>query len=418
MKKNFKLFAVSAAVLLTAGALASCGEGGSGPSFTDEYSGKLTYSGPESQEKWVRQVAADYNAERKAQGIPEIKFEFVQHGEDKVDSEVTDWSTGPDVYAFASDKVMPLFQAGALATISGIYKDSINNTMTDAAIEASQFAGRTVSYPYAGDNGYFLFYNKSLVTAEDCATIEGLMNKAASLEMGVAYPLNTAFYSAGALFTYGAGYDINVDDSGKVQSIEATFNTAEGLKAGKAIYQIMKHSAYVETQAAPIAANKLVACIDGSWNVSAYQTAMGDDFACMKLPTVTVDGETKNLSSYLGYKMLGVNPLVSVGNTQRLLAAHNFARYLSSKEVQEKRFDTFGIAPTNKEVFALDKVTSSAAIKAIGDQAKYAVPQTAVPGNIWTAPQNFTQGIKDGTITLENMEAALETLNASIEASK
>ena len=70
MKKNFKLFAVSAAVLLTAGALASCGEGGSGPSFTDEYSGKLTYSGPESQEKWVRQVAADYNAERKAQGIP------------------------------------------------------------------------------------------------------------------------------------------------------------------------------------------------------------------------------------------------------------------------------------------------------------------------------------------------------------
>ena len=53
MKKNFKLFAVSAAVLLTAGALASCGEGGSGPSFTDEYSGKLTYSGPESQEKWA-----------------------------------------------------------------------------------------------------------------------------------------------------------------------------------------------------------------------------------------------------------------------------------------------------------------------------------------------------------------------------
>lgn len=418
MKKNFKLFAVSAAVLLSAGALASCGEGGSGPSYTDEYSGKLTYSGPESQEKWVRQVAADYNAERKAQGIPEIKFEFAQHGEDKVDSEVTDWSTGPDVYAFASDKVMPLFQAGALATISGIYKDSINNTMTDAAIEASQFAGRTVSYPYAGDNGYFLFYNKSLVTAEDCATIEGLMNKAASLKMGVAYPLNTAFYSAGALFTYGAGYDINVDDSGKVQSIEATFNTAEGLKAGKAIYQIMKHSAYVETQAAPIAANNLVACIDGSWNVSAYQTAMGDDFACMKLPTVTVDGETKNLSSYLGYKMLGVNPLVSAGDTQRLLAAHNFARYLSSKEVQEKRFDTFGIAPTNKEVFALDKVTSSAAIKAIGDQAKYAVPQTAVPGNIWSAPQTFTQGIIDGTITLDNMAAALETLNASIEASK
>ena len=116
--------------------------------------------------------------------------------------------------------------------------------------------------------------------------------------------------------------------------------------------------------------------------------------------------------------MLGVNPLVSAGNTQRLLAAHNFARYLSSKEVQEERFDEFGIAPTNKEVVTLDKVTSSESIKAINEQAKYAVPQTAVPGNIWTAPQTFTQGIIDGTVTLDNMAAALETLNASVEASK
>ena len=77
------------------------------------------------------------------------------------------------------------------------------------------------------------------------------------------------------------------------------------------------------------------------------------------LCSIMVDGETKNLSSYLGYKMLGVNPLVSAADTQRLLAAHNFARYLSSKEVQEKRFDTFGIAPTNKEVSALEKVKAA-----------------------------------------------------------
>ena len=73
---------------------------------------------------------------------------------------------------------------------------------------------------------------------------------------------------------------------------------------------------------------------------------------------------------------------------------------------------------TNKEVVTLDKVTSSESIKAINEQAKYAVPQTAVPGNIWTAPQTFTQGIIDGTVTLDNMATALETLNASIEASK
>lgn len=416
--KNFKILALSAAVLVSAGVLASCGKEKQPTIDTDNYSGTLTYSGPAAQEEWIKEIANEYNKERKAAGLNEIKFEFVQHGEDKVDSEITDWSTGPDVYAFASDKVMPLFQAGALATVSGQYKAHINDTMTAGAVNASQYAGRTVAYPYAGDNGYFLFYNKKLVTAEDCATIEGLMDKAKTLNLGVAYPLNTAFYSAGALFSFGAGYNLTVNDSGAVQSIKATFNTDKGLKAGKAIYKIMTHKAYVEKQAAPTKTNKLVACIDGSWNVAAYKKDLGEDFACMKLPTVTVDNETVNLSSYLGYKMLGVNPQVSSNDNDRLLAAHNFAKYLTAKTVQEARFDEFNIAPTNKEVAALDKVTGDEAIKAISDQARFAVPQTAVPGNIWSAPQTFTQGIIDGTITLDNMAEALETLNESIEASK
>lgn len=407
---------------------------GAGLVSCDDVEMTIVYSGPASQETWVRKVAEEYledrNAEREAEGLGKLGIEFVQHGEDAVDSEVTDWTTGPDVYAFASDKILTLYQAGALAQITGSYASFIEDTMTEEAIEAVTFANGYYAYPYAGDNGYYLFYDAGLLTEDDVQDMTTLMNYAATNGYTVAYPLNTAYYSAGALFTFGAGYTLEISDTGTVTSIEATFDTEEGLLAGAAIYNIMTHSAYQETQEAPLASagtNSVVACVDGSWNASTYKEQMGDNFACTKLPSVTVSltgtsyGDitgTANLSSYLGYKMLGVNPQVSSGDSQRLLEAHLFAEYLASYDVQSSRFDEFGTAPTNATLATEEKVTSDPAIVAISEQATYAVAQTAVPGNIWTAPSTFTQGIKDGTITLENMEAALETLNASIEASE
>ncbi len=420
MKKNLKLFTGVGVATLLVGVLAACGptDGSSTPATGDGYSGTMTISGPANQQEWLQGVLADYNKERVANGEKEIKFEFVAHGEDKVDSEIADWKTGPDVYAYASDKIMPLYQKNALATVAGEYKDFIKDTMTEGAVDAATFAGKMVSYPYAGDNGCFLYYNKSLVTLEDTATIEGLLAKAGEKGLKVAYPLKTAFYSAGALFSFGARYNLSVDDAGVVTSVEADFDTDKGVKAGNAIYQIMTNPNWQDTQAAPIEANGLVACVGGSWNAAAYKEAMGDNFAATKLPTVTVDGETVNLSSFLGYKNYGVNPQVSAGDNARLKAAHNVARYLCSEEVQMKRFETFSTAPTNKVVAAKEEVKSDIAVAAISAQAEFAVPQTAVPGKIWSAPVTFTEGIEKGEITPDNMAAALKTLNEAVEASK
>ena len=421
MKKNFKLaaFAVLGASVF---ALAACG--GTNPNPTPdyeatytEYSGTIAVSGPAEQAEWLSTRLNRLNELRVENGVSEINFDIRSISEGNVDSEVADWSTGPDVYAYASDKVANLYQKGALAEIRGDYKKFITSTMDAGAVEASQFAGKTLAYPYAGDNGYFLMYDSSRVSANDVASFDNLFAKAKSLGEKVAYPLETSFFSAGALFTYGARFNASYTETGSLDEITADFNTEKGIKAGKAIYNIVTNESWSNTEAFPTAANKVTAVVTGSWNVTTYKAAVeaaGGTFACAPIPTVTVDGDTRNVGSFLGYKLYGVNPQASAGDTTRLAVAHEVAIFLAGEETQKARYDAFSVAPTNSNVKALPAVQNTPHIKAIAEQAKYSVPQGAVPAGVWSAPEVFVKGIEAGTITLENLQAALETLNNTI----
>jgi arabinogalactan oligomer/maltooligosaccharide transport system substrate-binding protein len=418
MKKNLKIVSLLALGVVSVAGLASCGP--KGPTYT-EYSGTLAISGPAEQAEWLTARLEAYNALRVEAGVSAITFEVRSISESNVDSEVADWSTGPDVYAYASDKVANLYQKGALAEVRGEYKDFIKDTMSTAALEAATFAGKTLAYPYAGDNGYFLMYDSTKLSAEDVVSFDALFAKAAELELKVAYPLETSFFSAGALFTYGARFNATYTETGTLEEVTADFNTTKGLKAGKAIYNIVKNASWTNTEAAPTAANKVAAVVTGSWNVSAYQAqveAAGGTFACAPIPTMTVDGDTKNMGSFLGYKLYGVNPQASAGNSDRLAAAHEVAMYLAGEDVQKARFDTFKVAPTNKTILALSEVQNTPHIKAIAAQAQYSVAQTAVPAGVWSAPGVFVQAIESGKCTLENMTSYLETLNNTIVGSE
>jgi arabinogalactan oligomer/maltooligosaccharide transport system substrate-binding protein len=264
-------------------------------------------------------------------------------------------------------------------------------------------------------------YDSKKLSAEDVVSFDALFAKAAELELKVAYPLETSFFSAGALFTYGARFNATYTETGTLEEVTADFNTTKGLKAGKAIYNIVKNASWTNTEAAPTAANKVAAVVTGSWNVSAYQAqveAAGGTFACAPIPTMTVDGDTKNMGSFLGYKLYGVNPQASAGNSDRLAAAHEVAMYLAGEDVQKARFDTFKVAPTNKTILALSEVQNTPHIKAIATQALYSVAQTAVPAGVWAAPEVFVKAIESGACTLENMTSYLETLNNTIVGSE
>lgn len=413
MKKLFALMGVS---LLTL-SLAACGGGGEesdGPKTIN-----LTYSGAASDQEFNESLFEKFKQYRKSLGDENTyNITYVAHGADKVDSEVLDWVVGPDVYEFASDKITVLYQKGALARLVGANADFVTENNSELGVSLATFNENLYAYPYTGDNTYYVQYDTSFYTAEDVKSIETMLEKAAAHDKYVGYNLGEAFWSAGALFTYGADYKMVFDEDGAITSISADFDGDAGQKAIKAMYQIMKSKAWQNEMAAPTPSNNLVACIAGTWDIAAYKEALGDNYGCAVMPTVTVDGDTKHLGAFLGGKLLGVNPQVSQGDNDRLVAAHELAKYLSNEESQLARFEENGIAPCNKAAATNSTVTSDPNVQVLIAQQEFAHAQTAVPGNFWTAPNTLYTAIADGSFTLEEIATYAKTLNDSIKASQ
>lgn len=426
MKK--KLFALSAAAVLALG-LASCdGETGGptgGGSSNDPNVIRLEYSGTGSDKEFNLTLFEDFKAARKAAGDTKTyEITYVEHGPDKVDSEVLDWVVGPDVFEFASDKITGLYQKGALARVSGANATFITENNSELGQELAKFNGEYYAYPYTGDNTYYVQYDSSFFTAEDVKSIETMLDKAAEAGKKVGYNLEEAFWSAGALFTYGADYKMTYTEDGTVNTVTADFDTEKGIKAAKAIYNIMKHPGWQNAMEAPTPTNGLVACIAGTWDIDDYKEALDENYACAPMPTITIDGDTKHLGAFLGGKLFGVNPQRSQGNVEQLVAAHQLALFLSNKECQLKRFEKQGVAPCNKEAAAVEDVVNDPNVKVLIEQATFAHAQTAVPGNFWTAPNTFTAAVKkgdydgEGTFDLEKLTAGMATLNKTVKESK
>ena len=377
----------------------------------------LNYAGTASDKAFNEGLFEDFKAARKAAGDKNTYvIEYLEIGPDLVDSTVLDWTApnAPDVYEAASDKIGILYQKGALAKLGGKYAEFIENYMAGFGATLVTMNGSYYAYPYTGDNTYYLQYDKSVFGEEDVKSIEALLDKAHAEGYKVAYNLETAFWGAAALFTFGADYSTSYDEDGNVIEIKANFNGPEGLKAAKAIYQIMQHPAWVNDSGVPSAKSDVRATIGGTWDIANFKNRYGEDYGCAVMPTVTVDGDTKHLGCFVGGKFLGVNPQVSKGDSDRLVAAHELAMYLSGKEAQTKRYENFGIAPCHSEAKQHPSMVNDPNMIVLNEQAKFGHPQDAIPAAFWTAPGTFVGGIKDGTVTLENIQEAIDTLNNSI----
>ena len=408
-----KLFALGAAALLALG-LASCDNNG-GQQQTEGKTIQLTYSGTASDEEFNMGLFEDFKAARKAAGDPntyEITYE--QHGPDKVDSEVIDWGVGPDVFEFASDKLAGLYNKGALAKVSGQFAKFIDQELNYFGQVCATFNDTYYAYPYTGDNTYYLQYDSSVISAEQAKTMKGVLDAAHAAGMKVGYNLGEGFWGAGAMFTFGADFNITFTEDGNIASVSADFNSEKGLKAAKAILEIVSHPAFVNTADVPNATNELAATIGGTWNITGIKAFYGENYACAVMPTVTVDGETKNLGAFLGGKLLGVNPQRAAGDTDRLLAAHELAKYLAGKEAQLARFENAEIAPCHIEASATPAVQASPNVAVLSAQGAFAHAQTSVPDGVWSAPNVMVTAMINGECTLENLQTYIDAFNNTV----
>lgn len=439
MKKNSILCTLMCLVSL--GSLASCGPktsestDTSKPDPTPAKKETLVLSGAEDQRTFVMGKANEYLKAQKLDSKYELAY--TAHGEDKIDSEVADWTaeTAPDLYSFSCDKSTPLAAAGALATVPDEYAEQMKKTLSETAYASATFNGDLVGYAYTASNGYFTYYDSSLPGID--AIVHD--NKAGSIVDNIeewlkycedngktfAYNLKEAFYTVGALTTFGASWKVEYNRDGSVKKITSDFATDKGLKAAKMILKIMSSDAVVYTQDAP-GVNNVAFCVNGAWalsndsegNKSAYTDAK---VKTTTLPNATIGTEKKHIRSFAGTKLYGVNPSKSNGKSERLNTLHGIANYLTSDDVQSARFDDSQQAPSSKAVSATDKVKSNAALSALANQSADGMAQANLPGNIWSAPATFATWAFDNRkaeVSDDVIMTQLQQLDTAVQTSK
>ena len=276
------------------------------------------------------------------------------------------------------------------------------------------------AYPCTEDNTLFLYYDKSVIGDDQVDTLDELLDAAHAAGRKVHFKLNddgwylSSFFFACDDLAYNVTYDAALTE----QKVDINYNNANGLAVMKALVQYVNHPALViQTDDSKLIAGftptaegkvEVAAGVSGIWNAKAVQDQLGENMGVAKLPTVQIGGEEKQLTTYMGCKLVGVN-----GYSKNVGEAHKLAQWLTNEQNQIKRFETRGFGPSNKNVAASETVANDPVISAVMDQAKFSRAQKSVPGNYWTPMGSlitpFIERKEEGTL-LNYTDAELQEL--------
>jgi arabinogalactan oligomer/maltooligosaccharide transport system substrate-binding protein len=257
------------------------------------------------------------------------------------------------------------------------------------------------AYPLTSDNGYFLYYDKSVVT--DPSTLEGILADCEAAGKSFYMEINSGWYQTAFFFGAGCTLTYDTDDTGALTQCNVDYASENGVKALKSMIKLAQSPAFVNGSSISNATN-VGAIVDGTWDSNAAQELFGDNYAACKLPTV--DGY--QLSGFGGFKLLGVKPQT---DDDKLAACDALASYLASGDVQLARYNELGWGPSNIAAQQDDAVQANAALAALADQLQYTIPQGQYPGDYWT----LATGLGDDIIADKLDNASDEDLLATLQ---
>ena len=345
------------------------------------YTGSLKIGSPKNQRTFMEGLLRDFNTFTGSS----LKFTIIDFEEDNGTGGYKDADAMPAVFPYASDQTMTLSQFKALANVPSADVEWIRNKMGDAAYRAATLS-KVVGYPFAADNGLVMFYNKSVVTnPEDIDTLPKIFEMANRLDYEVNYSLNNGFYIAPALMSYSQGQPLyEVEPNGDSFTATSHFNSESGLKAAKALRNIINQPSIRNATDAP--RNGVLVTITDSSKVANFKTNLGSNYAVAPLPYIDSERNDR-LGSFLGYKFYGINLQLNKANQTMACAV---AKFLCSEYSQFKRFTQYNVRPTLDLEQVQDNfklaVLAEPHIAALIEQSKNngVIPMKAVSSSLWS----------------------------------
>ena len=420
MKRKLYIGLIS---LLGCALLGGCADSGSGSSTqvaesTQEETGSSD-DGVVTLTIWAEEANFDlYNQmiESFKQQYPGTQFEFkleLNADADTKKNVLGDIHNAGDIFTFADDQLSSLVAGGALAKVPNASEVKAANV--EGAVNACSINDIMYAYPMSADNGYFLYYDKRYFTEEDVKTLDGILNVAAANGKKFSMEWTSGWYMYS--FFGNTGLEFGINDDGVTN--HCNWNTTEGSITGVDVTQslltIGTHPGFANISDSEFVANvqngTVIAGVSGVWNAMEIQAAWGADYGAVKLPTYTVAGQQVQMSSFVGYKMVGVNAY-----SEHVDWALKFADWITNEQNQTLRFEVRNQGSSNINAAASDAVQKVPAIQAVMEQSEFGVLQR-VGNNYWEPFTPYGETLVAGNPNGLELQEIIDTLVAGITAS-
>ena len=411
-----KYLALVLALVMCVGLFAACDNG---TGTTAPQGGNSELAGTYDIKVWVatdlvdltKQQIDEFNATNEFGITFNATIEAAGEG-DVAGNMTTDVENGADLFGFASDQMARLIQAGALAKLGNAAAEFVKNNNDAGAVEAVTSGDYLYAYPWTSDNGYFMYYDKSVIPEESINSLEAIIAACEAAGKNISFEAENSWYIVSFFFATGCLSEWKTDDDGKFIDVNDNFNSDLGKIAAEGLKKLVTSPAYINSSAASDfeAGTPSAVVVSGTWNYKTAKDILGDNLGIAELPSFEVNGESYHLNGFRGYKMLGVKPQA---DATRAAALNKLAQYLTGEECQLERCEANGWGPSNKAAQESDLVKNSPHLTALWKQFENTRPQGNIHGSWWDIAKVIATSLKEGVSidkTLTDYQTSMEAL--------
>ena len=412
-----KLAALIMAVLLCA-SLAACGGSGSSSSGGSSSGGSketqaaevvdvsVTVWGPQEDQsddngKWLQTQCDAFN-----EAHPEwnITFNYGVCSEGDAKTNIgTDPSAGADVYLFANDQIPDLIKTGGIAELGGSTVDNIKANNSETTVNTVTYDGSVYGVPFTG-NTWFMYYDKSVFSEDDIKSLDAMLEKGK-----VAFPLDNSWYIAA--FYVANGCTLFGADGGDAAA-GFDFGGEKGAQVTDYLVDLVANPNFANGDVGTNADAK--AFFSGTWDYQKAVDAYGENLGIAPAPSITINGELKQMKAFAGSKAVGVNPAGTL-YAEHPEVAVALAAYLGGTEAQQAHYDLRNIIPTDSNI-TVDDALAQAQMDTMS-YASIVQPLQADMGNYWSPAESMGKELVAGTVTHANAAEKTESMNTSMNTS-
>ena len=327
---------------------------------------------------------------------------------------LTDVDAAADIYCFAQDQTARLIEGGALAKLGKAAAQQVRDENDAGSVLAVTGGNDLYAYPLTSDNGYFMYYDKSVIGDTDLTDFEALLAKCVAEGRSFTFAAaDSAWYLASWFFGTGCTSTWTTDETGAINGVVDTFNSANGLIAAKGLYKLVTSTAHKDASSVSAFDDATPAgvVVSGTWDYTTAAGILGEDLGVAELPCFHVGDQAYHLGSFSGNKLLGVKPQA---DAKKAAVLSKLALYLTGEKCQKERFNRFAWGPSNKVAQSSEEVLANPALAALARQNQYAKPQGQIHGSWWDIAKVIATDVKATDGSDAQLQSALDAYSAKL----